>query len=608
MTKKPEDFKILTAREHVRQRIGMYMGSASLESIERFVLGKWQTVEYVPALVKMIDEIIDNSVDEAIRTNFKFANKIDVSVSENEITVTDNGRGIPQDKILDNTTKTEILRPVAAWTRTNAGTSFTDDRVTIGTNGVGSAATNFLSTKFHGETWSDGKGVAVICEDGGLSTDVKTFKRQGSGTSVKFTPDFSCFETSELNEIYVNLIRDRLSSLQMAFPSIKFTMNRKSVVYPSMRDYAKMYGDDKKLIFEKNNMSMFLGTSEDGLRTNSYINGVNTRSGGAYVDFIIGTLADELVRLIKKKHKIDVNKATIRNGFTFVLFAKNFSNPKFDSQTKERLTNTYGEVKAHYEESLGPDILSVAKKVMATEELIDPIIEAQLAKKRAADARAAKAAQKKLKKVKVAKHVSANSEDSTLLLVEGDSAMGFLLAVRNPDKIGAYPLRGVVMNVWDMQPADVLKNKELSELIAILGLDINKPNSVDDMSYKEIGILTDADHDGSHIAVLLICFFAKFWPKIFEQGKIKIFRTPIMISTKNDKTKWLYSYDDAHVFKDTHRDWKNRYIKGLGLLTEEEYNSVINDPVYDVISLDDIDSLEMMAGKDSNLRKKFMMA
>ena len=82
-----EQFKILTARQHVRERIGMYMGSSAQEQVERFVMGEWKTAKYVPALSKMIDEILDNSIDEAIRTNFKFANKINVSIDNNKVTI-----------------------------------------------------------------------------------------------------------------------------------------------------------------------------------------------------------------------------------------------------------------------------------------------------------------------------------------------------------------------------------------------------------------------------------------------------------------------------------------------------------------------------------------
>ena len=417
---KKEDFKILTARQHVRARIGMYMGSSSLEQIERFVLGKWKTAYYVPALSKMIDEILDNSIDEAIRTNFKHANKIDLTVDGNTVTVTDNGRGIPQDEVFDETSSKSVLRPVAAWTKVNAGTSFDDNRVTIGTNGVGSAATNFLSIQFTGRTWQNGQVVEVFCKDGGSSTTVKTKKKSGNGTSVQFTPDFSLFDVDSLDQYdTVSLIEDRLIGLQMAFPEIKFSFNKERIKVTDLKKYAALFTEE--CIIERNdNLSFFFASSEDGFRSNSFVNGVNTRQGGSYVDHIVNNVADELTVLIKKKHKIEVPKSTIKNGLVFVMFARNFTNPKFDSQTKERLTNGVAEVRSHFEESGAKDYLFYAKKILNTPELIDPIIEAQLAKKLAADKRAATLAQKKLKKVKVAKHIAASSDDALLALVEGD--------------------------------------------------------------------------------------------------------------------------------------------------------------------------------------------
>ena len=606
-----EKFEILTPREHVQRRIGMYLGSASKESVERFVMGKWQTAIYVPALSKMIDEILDNSVDEAIRTQFTHANKIDVEVctESNQITITDNGRGIPQEEILDAGTGKKILRPVAAWTRVNAGTSFDDERVTIGTNGVGSAATNFLSKSFTGLTWQNGKAVLVRCEDGAADVKVTVKAKTGNGTSVTFTPDFQWFETASLDELdTVRLLQDRLASLQLAFPEIKFTFNGKSVVKPDLRRYAEMFTEGTAILTREDNLAFFVAASEDGFRGNSYVNGVNTRQGGAYVDFIVNGVVDELVYYIKRKHKIEVIKSTIKNGLTFVMFARNFTNPRFDSQTKERLTNTAGQCKEHFEAANGPDLKKLAYKTMQAEDIIQPIIAAQLAKKEAIELRLALTAQKKLKKVKVAKHIAANSPDAVLKIVEGDSAMGFLLKVRDPNKVGAFPLRGVIMNTWDMKASEVLKNKELGDLVAVLGLDINDPNSVDNMTYREIAALTDADHDGSHIFTLLIAFFYKFWPRLITEGRVLLTRTPIMISTNGKLTKWFYNYQEAKQFKQEQTGYKHRYIKGLGSLQEEEYSKIINDPIYDVVDMDNPALLEMMFGKESSLRKEFMLA
>jgi len=607
VTQQTEQFRILTARQHVRERIGMYMGSSSREQIERFVCGEWKKAVYVPALSKMVDEILDNAIDEAIRTNFKYSNKINVSIDGDKITVTDNGRGIPQDKIYDETSKEEILRPVAAWTKVNAGTSFDDERVTIGTNGVGSAATNFLSSKFIGRTWADSKYLEVHCKDGADELKIKTGAKAGSGTEVSFIPDFDLFEVDTLQELdTVSLIEDRLMSLQMAFPEINFYFNKRRIKVTDLKKYAALF-DETTIIEKSDNLAMFFAPSEDGFRSNSFINGVNTRQGGNYVDYIVNSIVDELVTMIKRKHKIEVMKTTIKGGLTFVMFARNFINPKFDSQTKERLTNPQSNIKEHVEQADIKDFQAIARKILNTPVIIDPIIEAQLAKKMAADKRAATLAQKKLRKVKVAKHIAANKDDATLKIVEGDSAMGFLLKVRDPDKVGAFPLRGVIMNTWDMKPADVLKNKELSELVAVLGLDINNPNSVDDMSYKYIATLTDADHDGiGHISPLLIAFFYKFWPRLLTEQRVMITRTPIMISTKGEDIKWFYTYEEASSFKSKEKNWKHRYIKGLGSLTEDEYSIIINKPTYDVVTMDDADVLQMMFGKDSSLRKEFM--
>lgn len=603
------DFRILTARQHVRERIGMYLGSSSQEVVERFVKGQWKTAQYVPALSKMIDEILDNSIDEAIRTNFKHANKIDVSINLDQVTITDNGRGIPQDEIYDETSKEKILRPVAAWTRVNAGTSFDDERVTIGTNGVGSSATNFLSSKFVGKTWSNGNMISVTCKNGGEEIKVNTRDKEGSGTEVSFVADFDCFETNSLSNLdTIELLEDRLMSLQMAFPEIRFSFNKRKIQVSDLKKYSALFNDT--VVIEKSeNVSFFFTSSEDGFRTNSFVNGVNTRMGGTYVDYVVNGIVEELTTMIKRKFKVEVAKNTIKGGLTFVLFARNFVNPKFDSQTKERLTNPMSNVREHFETAECKDFATYARKIINTPDLIDPIIEAQLAKKIAADKRAATLAQKNLRKVKVAKHIAASRQDATLKIVEGDSAMGFLLKVRDATKVGAYPLRGVIMNTWDMKPADVLKNKELSELVAVLGLDINNPNSVDNATYDNIATLTDADHDGiGHISPLLIAFFYKFWPRLLTEKRVKITRTPIMISRSGDKVKWFYTYEEASAFKSNQSGWKHRYIKGLGSLTEEEYDVIINQPQYDTVTVDDASMFQMMFGKESQLRKDYMFA
>lgn len=419
-----EEFRILSPREHVRLKIGMYLGSTAVEEIEQFLLGKWVKVRYVPALLKMINEILDNSIDEAIRSKFQFANKIDVSIdhSTNTVTVTDNGRGIPQEYVTEPSGE-KIMRPVAAWTRVNAGTSFGAERVTIGSHGVGSAATNFLSTNFVGKTWQNGNMIEVQCTGGAETVQVKEKSKVGNGTTVSFVPDFSFFEVKSLEELdTIALVEDRLIGLQMAFPEIVFSFNGKRIQVRDIKRYAEMFVEEgASIILEKNEkLSFFFTSSDDGFRSNSFVNGVNTRLGGTYVDYISNSVVDELLVLIKKKHKVDVAKSVVKNSLTFVLFARDFVNPKYDSQTKERLTNPMGDAKGHYEENCAKDFRYLAKKIFAASDIIEPIIAAQIAKKNSEDRRNAIMAQKRLKKVKVAKHISANNDKALLALVEGD--------------------------------------------------------------------------------------------------------------------------------------------------------------------------------------------
>lgn len=607
-----EIFKILSPRDHCRARPGMYLGSVSIEETYRFVLGRWAQVSYVPALNKMVDEVIDNSIDEAIRSNFKYATSIsvDIDVDTNTISIEDNGRGIPHDTVIDSTTNKEISKVVAAFCKTNAGTSFGDDRVTIGSHGLGVSLVNFMSLSFIGETWSKGNKITVKCTNGAETIDVKESKKSGNGTKVTFAPDLSLLSVDSISDHdTVALIADRLTSLQMAFPEIKFSLNGQRIAINTIKKYAELFSVAANVTIQKNDLSFFFISSEDGFRTNSFVNGVNTRQGGSYVDFIMGGVIDELMGAIKRKFKVEVSKSTVKSGLGLVLFARNFKNPKFDSQTKERLTNTNGEVKQHYESNGTPDFKYIANKIMAVDDIIQPIIQSELAKKAAADARAASREQNKLKKVKVAKHIAASQPGGTVFICEGDSALSSFLQVRNPRTSGGFPLRGVVANTWDMLPSKVLENKELRELIAVLGLDINKPASVSNMTYQNIAILADADHDGAgHISPLLMAFFYKHWPLLYTQKRIHVTRSPIMISNKGKDIKWFYSYGPANEFKDSKdsKGYHHRYIKGLASLKKDEYDVVINQPVFSTISIDDAKWFDVMFGNDSELRKEVL--
>ena len=147
--------KHLSDEEHVLLRPHMFIGSTSKEKYTQFIINEYRDIEYIPGLLKLVNEIIDNSVDVAIKTNFKYGNKIEIDMTEDYVRVKDNGTGIPVVKVQDRYSK-DVWNPVMSWTYTKAGTNFDDSiedaRQSIGMNGVGSTVVSIFSKKFVGET------------------------------------------------------------------------------------------------------------------------------------------------------------------------------------------------------------------------------------------------------------------------------------------------------------------------------------------------------------------------------------------------------------------------------------------------------------------------
>lgn len=598
--------EILSDKEHVLRRPAMYIGSTVKEPHERFLNGKYQTIEYTPGLVKIISEIIDNSIDEAIRTNFEFANKIVVNISNTEVVVSDNGRGIPQSDVITPEGDT-IPGPFAAWTRTKAGSNFGDDkdRKTIGMNGVGSSLTNFFSALFVGETCDGKNAITVTCSNNADNCSWTSKKSSKKGTKVYFIPDFSHFDCNEISPEVISIIQDQIQTLAVIYPEISFTFNGKQV-NSAFRPYARMFSEDS-IIFSNENISLMLCNSPDGFRQQSYVNGVHTKNGGSHIDFILEEISQELMPAIKKKYKIEIQKARIKECLTMVLFIKNMSNMRFDSQTKERLTSPWGEIKNH----INLDAKKISRQILNSP-IIEPIIEAALARKLAADKAAETRALKQVKKARIAKHIKANksgdsSYNTTLHITEGDSAIGYLLATRNKDLHGGYPLRGKVLNTWGMTYGEMLKNKELFELCSITGLILGE--KAENLQYENIAIMCDADVDGQGSITPAIIAFLSNWPELFEQGRVKIVKTPIVIAQKGTDEKWFYSLDEYEAVAESLSGYKTRYLKGLGSLEEYQYEKVINEPVYDVVKFDENwkELLEMLFGNDADKRKIWMM-
>lgn len=596
-----EKFEVLDDRTHVLKRSGVYIGSVVGEPQSAIIDYTYQTVTIVPGLVKIIEEVIQNSIDEAIRTNFEFATKIDVAIQETldgtQITVSDNGRGIPMDTIGGKP------RAVHAWTSLRAGSNFDDDkRIGVGMNGMGVALTCIFSTEFHGVTCDGKQTLTVHCTDNMKKVSYNTTKGGKRGTKVSFIPDLSRFGVNEFSDDHVTVIKDRLTNWAILYPEITFSLNSKPFKIKSYKDIGSRFHDDA-VVFEGNGCGFVFAPSgnDEEFRCLSYVNGIYIKNGGSHVDYILDNIVVDIRAAVKKKHKIDVMPNQIKQHILFASWIRGFPALRFDSQSKERVTNSSAEVSSFLN---WVDTDKIAKKIIATPAIIDPMIASILYKKEMQEARELEKKRKDSKQKLVVNHIAAtdpNPENRACVLTEGLSAISALVNVRNPKTIGGYPLKGKVTNVTGMRPLEIMKNAELSELMNILGLHIGTP--AENLNYGKIYLFSDADFDGFHIASLLINFFS-LWPELFTQKRIYRLVPPLYYCTKGNQSKLFYSPTDFEKFDS--KGWDVQYFKGLGSMPEEVYSEVVNDPVLECIVLDDVKKLAMAFGDDANLRKDWM--
>jgi len=605
---KPSDIKILDDKSHVLCRPEMYIGGVSKEKQKRWIIQNNEIIEkeieIIPAIVKLFDEVISNSVDEAIKTNFEFANKIIVDVDEfGYIHVEDNGRGLTSEKDIDS----GEYKAVLAFTRLRAGSNFGDkDEGTIGRFGVGVSLTNFLSKKFYVSSINtDKSSMSLDCKDNNNEYSVKFRKLHSSechGTTVSYKLDFDYFHIDGYSLDIIGLIKKRVFDLSMIFPEIRFKFNKKRVTTSHFKDYVCMINKNDYVIHEDGYKLAVLPA--DDFSHISFINGIDTMRGGTHVDYISNLVVSELRTRIEKKYKISVKPSDIKSKLLIVVSIRGMSGAKYDSQTKERYLGSNSDV-ANVANNLQERFFS---KLMSTEAIINPIVDTYLIKKQLQEQQHVDAASKQILKKKITKLIEANGRDREkciLFLTEGDSALGQLFTIRNAEIHAGLPLRGKVMNVTDVSEKDMLKNVEFQDIMNAIGLSVNK--KVNSLRYGKIVLLQDADPDGHCITGLLLNFFYKYWPELFEMKMISKYLSPIVIATKGKEVKRFYNIADIDANL-TKKGYTMVYNKGLGSLSSGEYSYMINNPVEYVFNVDDFSKqmLDVVFGGDVSKRKEWL--
>ena len=573
-----DKIKVLSDREWLLIRGHNIIGSLQPIKQQAFLYNielhkfEWREYEYIPGLVKIINEIIDNSLDVAIKSNFKYANQISVEVTTNKVTITDNGYGIPVVQNEDGKWMPEI-----AWGQARAGSNFENDeqRESIGMNGIGSFATTVFSKKFVGITDDGKKRLKVTFKNNASESSVEIQKTKVSGTSVSFYPDLERFGVTEIDDLHRALIYQRLLNLSIIYPEIKFKFNKRLIKLDAKK-FLSMFSEHFEFIEEDNYLIAVFPNDTYDFNFHTYVNGLWLEKGGNHINFISGKIVDEIRQKLIRRYK-SIKPGDIKNKISLVVFFRNFKNPKFDSQTKEFLTNTQKEITTFLnfnEPEFKKDWERFTTKVYKNKSIIEPITDLYNAKMLIEEKKKLKAATKKTDAPE--KYWPAIKENKYLFLSEGDSAINPIISEVGREKTGFFPLKGVVLNVV-RDRSKIARNEEIKHISSILGIDLTQDSS--ELTYENIVIAVDSDVDGDHIAGLLLGFFKEFAFSYLKEGKIFKFITPIVtIKDKKNNYTFAFTFKEYNKFREEKDPTGTKYIydykKGLGSMQEDEWHEL----------------------------------
>ena len=605
------EIKKLSDREHIVHRPSMYIGSVSNEQHETAIFEnvfeepKLQTKQltYAPGLIKIINEVIDNSVDVIIKTGK--GSTIKVKLSEDKVEVQDDSTGFPMPekfkKLAMNggvarTLKREVfedLPVVIALGNARAGSNFNDEDNLgqMGTNGVGAFATNCFSKRFVCVTKTQDTTTKVEWRDNALLHSCNIdYKKSEPGTSITFWPDLAKFSLAEISEDVKDVIRTRLVVLSLTYPDIKFYFEGKRIKTP--KKIASLFTTEETPFVEhstKDYQVLVIANSEKTSHF-SVVNGLNTPDGGSHIDIIL----QEIVKELSETKGLNCTRADVLNTLQIVFIGRGWKNLRFNSQTKEKITNSTKETR----EYLG-DLNPLVQKVKKSKQIKDFIKATTQARELRVEKKAIKDAKKT--KIKSDKFLDAQGDREILMLVEGDSAMGGLVPALGRKGIAYYALKGKPLNAYKSSAQKVAANKELSELLAIIHQN----------DFKKITIASDMDPDGASIAGLLLGFVCKFLPEY--KDRVYRLHTPVKGAMKDGKlVRWSFDLEGSIDVKSGE---SLMYFKGLGTLDPSDMESIVKQVGMDGIlyridlNVDGFEEImDAWLGDDSQKRKDMILA
>ena len=605
-------FKKLSDIDHVLLRPGMYIGSIKTNKSLKYVLESGsmilKEITYNPGFLKIFDEILTNSVDESKRQGTKLKT-IKIDIKNDIISIFDDG-GIP---VLKNKDHNEWI-PEMVFSSLKAGSNFDDDedRTWAGTNGVGSSLTNIYSKEFKIST-CDGKNhfLQVFSNNMRERTKAVVKKSTKNHTEITYIPDLEKFGLTDIDDDHYKMIEKRIYDIAACNTGLKIYFNGNLININTFEDYIKLYTQEYFYEFKKDKTwSLGIALSQNGFQQVSFANTTETYDGGTHVDYVMNQIIVSLREFFLKKHKVDIKPSELKQHM-FLFLDATVINPSFSSQTKEKLITEVKEFGTTFEVS-AKLIQSILKS-----EIVNSILDWIQQKKNAEDSKLQRDLNKKLTKIKVEKLIDAKGKDRwkySIGLFEGDSAISAFRKYRTPETMGAFALKGKFVNVSEITNQKLVQNDEAVNLMASIGLKLGQPIDVKNLRYGRVLIFTDADMDGNAISALLINFFYKYWPDVFDRKMIYKVETPIVVAIPKTKTKkkvLFYTQNEYNTWAEQNdlKQFEIKYKKGLAALVDDEYDDIINRPRLTLITKDEASkgSLETWFGKSADLRKNELL-
>ncbi len=623
-----KDIEVLEGLEPVRKRPGMYIGSTNQDGLHH-----------------LVNEVLDNSIDEVLAghaTDISFQYKKDGSIK-----IKDNGRGIP----IDFHPKYKNKRALeVVLTTLHAGGKFNSNayKTSGGLHGVGISVVNALSSLLQVQVFKDGKVYRQDYSKGKVKTKIKIEKcsKKLKGTEISFIPDASIFEETQFvpKKLY-NFIN--MKSVLVGGTTINFeidkelikdkTPNKKSFFYKKgIEDYFQLeYANNSKL-FEKNFLlkskikdnenfeTLISFNTNENSSLMSYCNTIETPDGGSHENGVRNGIL-KAIKLYGQKNQFskisNINHSDIFD-YSNVIISIFINDPSFEGQTKKRIImpNLQKEIETKTQQEF---LLWLNANKKNSKILLDNLIEralqrTDLSKIKELDRKSIK--ERNRLPGKLVDCSSKSIKDSEIFIVEGDSAGGSAKQARNREFQAILPLRGKILNVYNVGLSKIADNNEIQNLIQSLGCGIGKNFEISKLRYEKIILMTDADVDGSHIATLLITFFYKYMKSLIDENKLYLAMPPLFkIYNKN---KSFYAYDEKEKDKLIEKEFKSdnyniTRFKGLGempadqlketTMDQNKRNLILINSEKAKKDMKNTESLfETLMGKQAELRFKFI--